>query len=90
MLYGLPHTQRHLAKEFSYQHELLKVACNEIKCVALTKHSLALKKRFLGVNERLHVTHRTLSLYVSGPSASQTDRRKTVACYIINTGIIKI
>lgn len=47
---------------------------------------LGIKKKFLEVN--LYADDRTLSLYVSG--ASQTDRRKTVACYIINIGIIKI
>lgn len=56
---------------------------------SVAKHSLALKK-FVGVNQLRHVADRTLFLDVSGPLASQTDRRKTVACYIINTGIIKI
>lgn len=44
------------------------------------KHSLALKR----TAEQMYHPH------VSGPLASQTDRRKTVACYVINTTIIKI
>lgn len=44
------------------------------------KHSLALKR----------TAKQTRHPHVSGPLASQTDRRKTVACYFINTAIIKI
>lgn len=62
-------------------------AWSEIKC--LTKPSFALKK-FLRVNQFLHVADRSLPPFVSDPQASQTDRRKTVARYFINTGIIKI
>lgn len=44
------------------------------------KRSLALKR----------TAEQTCPPHVSGPLASQTDRRKTVACYVINAVIIKI
>lgn len=44
------------------------------------KRSLALKR----------TVEQTCPPHVSGLLASQTDRRKTVACYVINTVIIKI
>lgn len=51
---------------------------------------LALKKVSKSQNPFLRVADGCLPPFVSDPQASQTDRRKTVARYIINTGIRKI
>lgn len=53
------------------------------------KYSLA-SKTFLGVSRLVQAADRTPPLDVSGLLASQTDLRKTVACYVINTEIVEI
>lgn len=76
MLYGLPRRRRHTAGR-----------AQSLTWSRWRKTLLGMKKK--SINTCMSVTEhlRCVSLVLL---ASQTDRRKTVSYYIINTGIIKI
>lgn len=60
------------------------------KLSVVTKTLLGIEKVCRSQSGRAQAPDKTLPLDVSGRPVPQTDRRKTVACYVINTGILKI